>query len=100
MVAVDRKGLGEKISQIVFSIAIYNVEVTLCNTILYPVKTHVLHGFGSLELDGLVTDADGCGVVTEDSGGRLRVAIRSKDGSMNLCDLGVHEYGCIFCFGC
>ena len=99
MVAVDRKGLGEKISQIVLPIAIYNVEMSLGDTVLYPVKAHV-HGFGSLELDGLVTDADGCCVVTEDSGGRLRVAIRSKDGSMNLCDLGVHEYGCIFCFGC
>ena len=97
MVAVDRKGLGEKISQIVLPIAIYNVEMSLGDTVLYPVKTHV-HGFGSLELDGLVTDADGCGVVTEDSGGRLRVAIRSKDGSVNFCDLGVHEYGCIFCF--
>ncbi len=99
LVEMDGQGFGEEVCEVVSAVAEDDVEVALGYSVLYPVESHV-HGFGALQFDGLVTDANGRGVVAEDGGGRLGMAVGSENGAVNFCDLGIHEDGCVFCFGC
>jgi hypothetical protein len=59
----DRKMFGEVVSFVVGTCSPFNFEQLLALTVLEPVLSRV-NGFGAALLDGLVGNADNCGVVT------------------------------------
>lgn len=64
LVSVNGKGLGEKISKVVFSFEPSNYKLTLAYAVTYPMEVHV-DAFCSARCDGVVGDADGTGVVAK-----------------------------------
>jgi len=93
----DRKMFGEVVSFVVGTCSPFNFELLLALTVLEPVVSHV-NVFGATLLDGLVGNADSCGVVTSHWCWRLGVSHFFKYDANWNCINKVVETSCRFCF--
>ena len=70
---MDWKWFSEEVGKVIGSFDPDELELTLADAVAHPVEAHV-NCFAAAYFEGIVGDADGTAVVTEDGGGGLRVA--------------------------
>lgn len=97
LMAMDWNGLREKVSEERLAGTPGDFEVTLTNTITYPVISHV-DTFRATLFYGVVGETKGTLVVTKHLGWRLGVAEGEEDSACKLGYLGHSEHSAILSF--
>ena len=84
---VDRQRLGEVVGYVYHTGNMLDAELALADAVPQPMKAHV-YALRQFRGDGVVSEPDGKFIVTQDGGGRLRVAEIVEDAPLFEGDFG------------